>query len=328
MTTTVQEPQTREEIQKEFDRLLRKHEASSSQISTKAEEAERNKHRELVDRAAEYTVESIVNDLARLQLGFGTAIDGIADQLDAESNKLGELRRAIEIERGRLEQLRGTFVAAEALAILEQDHRHKLTAFEEEAAEARKALADEMAEVREEWQREQQQLAEQEAERAELLAKGRQLEAEQHAYEQARLDRLEADEHASRRRELERQLADEEATRTKDWGARDKVLAEGAEKTDELRTRVEGFEAELEQAKKEAREKAISAVHRDAKHELEMLDREHEGNVKVFELKVQTLEDRIARQAQLITELDTKLDATIAKSQGLAEQAFRRPTNA
>lgn len=327
MTTTVQEPQTREEIQKEFDRLIRKHEASAQQISTKAEEAERNKHRELVDRAAAYTVESIVNDLARLQLGFGTAVDGIAGQLDTESNKLGELRRAIEIERGRLEQLRGTFVAAEALAILEQDHRQKLAAFEEEAADARKALADEMTEVREDWQREEQQLAEQEAERTELLAKGRQLEAEQHAYEQARLDRLEADEHATRRRELERQLADEEATRVKDWSAREKVLAEGAEKTDELRTRVGGFEAELEQAKKDAREKAIATVHREAKHELSMLDKEHEGNVKVYELKVQTLEDRIARQTELIADLDGKLDATIAKSQGLAEQAFHRPNN-
>lgn len=325
MTTNVQEPQTREEIQKEFDRLLRKHEASASQISTKAEEAERNKHRELVDRVAEYTVESIVNDLARLQLGFGSAIDGIASQLDTESGKLGELRRAIEIERARLERLRGTFVAAEALAILEQDHRLKVAAFEERAGTARKTLADETSAQREEWQRDEQRQAQEDAERAELLAKGRQLAAEQHAYEQARLDRLEADDHATRRRELERQLADEEAVKVKDWSAREKVLAEGAEKTDELRTRVAGFEAELEQAKKDAREKAIASVHREAKHELEMIEKEHESNVKVFELKVQTLEDRIARQSELIADLNTKLDATIAKSQGLAEQAFRRP---
>lgn len=326
MTITTHEPQSREEVQKEFDRLLRKHEAQASQISTKAEEAERNKHRELVERAAQYTVASIVNDLARLQLGFGTAVEDIATKLDAESGKLGELRRAIEIERGRMEQLRGTLVAAEALAILEQDHRHQLAALEEQAEQARAELSEQMSLTREQWQRQAQADEQEAAEHAALQAKERQLAAEQHAYEQARLDRLEADDQAQRRRELERQLADLEATKDKDWSARERVLADGAARTDELRTRVQGFEAELEQAKKDARDKAIAAVHRESKHELEMLDKEHVGNVKVYELKVQTLEDRITRQAALITDLDTKLDATIAKSQGLAEQAFRRPS--
>ena len=324
--STVHEPQTREEIQKEFNQLQRKHEAAASQISTKAEEAEQAKHRELVERAAEYTVESIVNGLAKLQLGFGRAVDEIATQLDSESSKLEQLRRAIEVERARLERLEGTVVAAEALAILEQDRRQKQAALEEEVAEARQSLADEIAEVREDWTREEQEQAQANTEHGEQQAKERKQAAEDHEYEQARLAKVQEDERALGRLEVERQLADEEAVKAKDWAARQKVLDDDAERITELRTKVEGFANALDEAAKGAREKAIVSINREAKFELEMLDKQHESDVKVFELKVQTLEERIARQAALITELSGKLDSTIAKSQNLAEQAFQRPS--
>ncbi|MEM9461249.1 MAG: hypothetical protein AAGF11_44205 [Myxococcota bacterium] len=324
--STVHEPQTREEIQKEFNQLQRKHEAAASQISTKAEEAEQAKHRELVEQAAEYTVESIVNGLAKLQLGFGRAVDEIATQLDSESSKLEQLRRAIEVERARLERLEGTVVAAEALAILEQDRRQKQSALEEEIAEARRSLADETAEVREGWAREEQELALANTEHTEQQAKERTQAAEDHEYEQARIAKVDADERALERLEVERQLADQEAVKAKDWAARQKVLDDDAERIAELRTKVEGLADALDEAAKGAREKAIVSINREAKFELEMLDKQHESDVKVFELKVQTLEERITRQAALITELSGKLDSTIAKSQNLAEQAFQRPS--
>ncbi len=323
--STVQEPKTREEIQRDFNQLLRRHEANASQISTKAEEAEQAKHKELVEAAASYTVESIVNDLAKLQLGFGRSVDEIASQLDGESSKLGQMRRAIEVERTRLEQLQGTVVAAEALAILEQDRRRSLEDLEEEVAQARQTLADDTAQTREGWTQDEEDLARANQEYTEQLAKDRKQSEEERAYEQARLSKVEADERAASRRDVERELASAEAGKAKDWAAREKVLTDDATKIDELRAKVEGFASELEDAAKNAREKAIAKVNREAKFELEMLEKQQASDEKVFELKVQTLEERITRQAALIVELSGKLDTTIAKSQNLAAQAFQRP---
>jgi len=323
--TTSHEPKSREQIQAAFATLQRQHQARASQISTKAEEAERRKHRELVERAAEYTVESIVNGLAKLQLGFGRAVDEIAGQLDEESSKLGQMRRAIEVERARLEQLQGTVVAAEALAILEQDHRKGLTELEDRVTQARKAIGDERVAMREAWQREEEERTRTNEERAEQLAKERKQAEEEHAYEQARLAQVEADQRTVQRRELERELAEQEAAKGKDWAAREKLLADDGERIEQLRTKVAGFAEALEQAAKQAREKAIASINREAKHELEVLDKQHASDLEVFELKVQTLEERIVRQAALITELSTKLDSTITKSQDLASQAFHRP---
>ncbi|MCX4243698.1 coiled-coil domain-containing protein [Paraliomyxa miuraensis] len=320
------EPKTREEIQKEFTQLLRTHEQRASQIATKAEEAEQIKNRELVERAAGYTVESIINSLAKLQLGFGSSVEAISSELQAESSKLGELRRAIEVERQRLDRLRSTVVAAEALAILKQDGQQRLAALTEQAEAARKQLEDEMAALREQWQREREDAEAAAKELEHNQAKERQQAEEEHEYERARLAKVQTDEDAVRRTGLERKLADEEAAKAKDWAGREKVLGERGKETEELRAKVGGFPAALEDAANKARDKAIATVNREAKFELEMLDKEHDANVKVFELKVQTLEQRIERQTAQIADLSAKLDATIAKSQNLAEQAFQRPT--
>lgn len=323
--STQNEPKSREEIQKAFAPLLRSHQAKASQISTKAEEAELAKDREVVERASTYTVETIVNGLAKLQLEFGSSIEDIANQLSVESDKLGELQRAIQVEARRLDSLRHTILAAEALSILKQDHKQKLDALEERVAEQRSGLEDDINETRAEWEREAK---EHEAALAEYTAsqdKERTQASEDHKYESERQKRIDSDADAERRRDLERQLADEEANKAKDWSAREKVLSEAEDKLAELRTKVEAFPTELEEAVKKARDKAIASVNREARFDAEMADKEHQANTKVAELKIQTLEQSIKAQEAQIADLNEKLDATIAKSQNLAEQAFKRP---
>ena len=291
--SALSEPRSREEIQKAFNQLLRTHEAEASKIATKAQEAEQLKDREIVERAAGYTVESIINSLAKLQLSFGSAVDEIAAQLGGESGKLDEVRRSIEVEKKRLDQLRNIIVAAEALAILEQDHAQKLAAFEENAEESRAELRDEIAAEREEWEQEKKEAEAAAKEYEESQAKERKQTEEDHKYDAERQDKVTNDENADRRRQLERELADQEAAREKEWAAREKVLDDDADKIEELRTKVAGFADKLSEAKQKARDKAIAAVNRDAKFEAEMLEKEQASNLQVYELRVQTLEERI-----------------------------------
>ena len=319
------EPKSREEIQRAFAPLLRGHQAKASQISTKAEEAALAKEREVVDRAATYTVESIVNGLAKLQLEFGSSVDAIAERLTGESDKLDELRRAIKVEAKRLDNLRNTILTAEALAILEQDHRQKLAAFEDEVAEKTRNLEQEMAETRARWTKEAEEYAASLAEYQSAQDKARQQVTADHEYELERQRRLDIDANAERRRDVERKLADDEAAKVKEWSAREKVLAEANQELEELRAKVAEFPTTLDDKVKAAREKAMATVHREAKFEAEMGEKEHAATLRVSELKIQTLEARIQQQEAQIAELNSKLDATIAKSQNLAEQAFKRP---
>ena len=321
--STQNEPKTREEIQRAFSPLLRSHQAKASQIATKAEEAELAKDREIAERATAYTVESIVNDLAKLQLEFGTSVEAIAQQLSAESGKVGELERAIQVEERRLAGLENTILAAEALAILTQDHAQKLASFEERAADKRRDLDEDIADTRAAWQKEAEEHAAALKEYQANQEKDRNQALADHAYDRGRQQKVQEDKNSDKRRDLERKLADEEADKARDWSAREKVLSENEDKIAELRTKVDGFPAELEKKIKAARERAIATVQREAKFDSEMAEKDHAANTQVSELKIETLEARIKAQAEQIADLSAKLDATIAKSQNLAEQAFK-----
>ncbi len=321
--STATQPTSREEIQKAFSSLVKAHDRMAAQITTKAEEAARAEDKQVVDRASGYTVKNIINGLAQLQLEFGANLETLADRMESESNKLDELQRAIKVESERLAAVKDVTVAAEALAILKQDHARRLAEFEEEAKSALSDLEEEMSERRAEWAREQ---AEHEADvaayEANLKKEREQAEAD-HAYELARQDKLKADDNAAAKRDLERELADTEATKERDWAAREKQLDAHADEIAALRTKIENMPAILEKAETSAREKAIKAVNRDAAHAAQLLERQLQSDVEVYELKIKTLEDRIGKQAAQIEDLSQRLSAALEQAQNLATEALK-----
>ncbi len=321
--STATEPTSREDIQKAFSSLVKVHDRVAAQITTKAEEAARAEDKQIVDRASGYTVKNIINGLAELQLEFGTNLETLADRMESESNKLDELKRAINVESARLAAVKDVTVAAEALAILKQDHARRLAEFEEEAKSAISDLEEEIAERKAEWAREQ---ADHEADIAAYdanLQKERAQSEADHAYELARNDKLTADDNATKKRDLERQLADTEASKEKDWAAREKELDAHAEEIAALRTKIENMPAILEKAETSAREKAIKSVNRDAAHEAQLLERQLQSDIEVYELKIKTLEERITKQGAQIEDLSQRLSNALERAQNLATEALK-----
>ncbi|MBL8976110.1 MAG: hypothetical protein JNK56_36235, partial [Myxococcales bacterium] len=199
---------SREDVLKTFAPLLQSFGQGPAQVATKAEAAEQAKAREIVDRAASYTVESIIKSLADVQVNLGGAIDGLADQLEREASKLGELRHAIASESRRLHDLRNTRVAAEALEILIQDHTKKVQALDDKAASERQELDDKIGKQRDAWAKEEAERAQSLADAEATLGKERRGKEEQYTYEFERLRKLNADEFAEKKRLQERQLAE------------------------------------------------------------------------------------------------------------------------
>ena len=320
--STLSDPKSRDEILKAFSPLIRTFESQVAKVATKAEAAQEAADREVVERAAGYSVEGIVKGLAELQLSFGGAVEELSEQVEGESVKLGELRRAIAVERGRHTQLHSTRIAADALEILKQDHARSIEEFEAKAAESRADLEESIADKREDWSREAVELAEANAEYEANLAKVRKQAAADHAYEVERQAKLTADTNAERRREVERALADSGAAKEKDWSVREKALDAASAEIQELRDEVSGYEAAIQEASKKSREAAIAAVNREAKHQAELLSRETAANLEVFELKIKSLGETISEQKSEIDKLSEQLANALAQSQKLAQRAM------
>ncbi len=97
---------TKEQILANFTQFLDKYNQQESSIVTKEEELEKEKNKQLLEKAAEYTVNNIVNSMASLQLDFGQIIQNLSQNLTTESTKLDELKKAILIKQEQLEKLR------------------------------------------------------------------------------------------------------------------------------------------------------------------------------------------------------------------------------
>lgn len=320
--TSVNTPMSREDVLKTFAPLLQSFGQGPAQVATKAEAAEQAKAREIVDRAASYTVESIIKSLADVQVNLGGAIDGLADQLEREASKLGELRHAIASESRRLHDLRNTRVAAEALEILIQDHKKKVQALDDKAASERQELDDKIGKQRDAWAKEEAERAQSLADAEATLGKERRGKEEQYTYEFERLRKLNADEFAEKKRLQERQLAEAGAAKDKNWAEREKLLAAAAGEIEALRAKVEAAPKQIEEESKKAREKAIARITAETKHEADLLEKESAANIEVYELKIKALEERITRQVTQLADLQKQLGTALEQGQNLAHKAI------
>jgi len=309
-------------ILQSFQQILADKKKIASKVATKEEEAEKAKNKQLLEVAATYTIDSIVKGLADLQLDFGSIINGVTEKLGTESSKLEELKRALEIETQRLQELQQIRIVADALHILTQEHQEKLTALEQNAANQREILEKDTTQKRKAWQKEQQDFDVFIAEQTALITKERQREAADYEYELERNRKVETDEYEEFKRKLERELQESTREKEKKWVEREKYLVDNQTQFEENQKKAAGFEEELKQAYIKAKEEGIQEVTREAKVKADLFEKEWESAKQGYELKVQSLEQTITRQTEQIADLSAQLQATMTQAQELAMKAF------
>lgn len=309
-------------ILQSFQQILADRKKIESKVATKEEEAEKAKNEQLLEVASTYTIDSIVKGLADLQLDFGSIINGLSEKLTTESFKLDELKRAREIETDRLQELQQIRIVADALHILTQEYREKLTILEQKATSEREILEKDRVGTRKLWQKEQQEFEAILEEQTTLITKERQREAADYQYELERKRKIETDRYQETKRKLERELQEATREKEKNWGEREKYLADNQAEFEENQKKAAGFEEELKQAYIKAKEDTIKEVEREAKVKADLFEKEWEANKQGYELKVQSLEQTIQRQSEQISELSAQLQATMKQAQDLAMRAF------
>ncbi|MGE5657292.1 MAG: hypothetical protein ACM37W_11850 [Actinomycetota bacterium] len=309
-------------ILQSFQQILAERKKIESKVATKEEEAEKAKNEQLLEVASTYTIDSIVKGLADLQLDFGSIINGLSEKLTTESFKLDELKRAREIETDRLQELQQIRIVADALHILTQEYREKLTILEQKATSEREILEKDQVGTRKLWQKEQQEFEAILEEQTTLITKERQREAADYQYELERKRKIETDQYQETKRKLERELQEATREKEKNWGEREKYLADNQAEFEENQKKAAGFEEELKQAYIKAKEDTIKEVEREAKVKADLFEKEWEANKQGYELKVQSLEQTIQRQSEQISELSAQLQATMKQAQDLAMRAF------
>ncbi|OWY69071.1 hypothetical protein B7486_22385 [cyanobacterium TDX16] len=306
-----------------FQRILADRKDMSLKIATKQEEADKEKNKQILQAAASYTVDNIVKGLAELQLEFGGIVNGLSEKLSKETSKLGELKRAIEVESQNLQELQQIRVVADTLYILNQEHQEKLKLIDQGATTQLENLEKAITQTRKVWQQEQVEFETNLQDRSKLIVKERQREVEEYQYQLVQTQKINADTYQLKKRTLEREIQEATQVKEKDWAEREKVLTGQQSLLQEYQKQIAAFPAELEEAVKKTREEAIKDINQDAKVKADLFEKEWQAAKQSYELQVQSLEQVITKQIEQIENLTAQMQAAQQQAQELALRAFQ-----
>jgi hypothetical protein len=310
------------QILTELDLILAEQYRPGSKVATKEEEAQLAKNKEIVTKAATYTVDTIVKGMADLQLEFGSIITGLSDRLTVQVEKLTEVKQSIEIETQHRSELQQVRVVADALHIITQEHQQSLKSIEYQLTLDREKLAKEQTNLRKQWERVDREYTEQQAELATIVGKERQKEQDEFQYKVIRDRQLQTDVYTEAKRNQEQELQSLDRDKQKQWKEREKFLKDNQKLADENTAKVIAFPAELEEAVKKAREEAIKETSSNEKVKADLAEKEWEGGKQGYEMKVESLERVIDRQNEQIIAITEQLQTVMNQAQSLAMKAF------
>lgn len=280
------------------------------------------------DDGGELSIADIVERLKALTLNIGESSSSLQKALSAEATELQRLRAEADSYIDQLAALHGIKVDSDTLTTLIRQHGETAKAADAELSEKRKAFEKEMTAARASWKREQQEHAAQTKDAAAQLDKSRQREAQEYKYATEHQHKAENDAVAQARKAFAQDLADIEERARNEWAEREKSIAEREKELAELTKKSEAFDAELESATKKGEAEGIGIAKRQTKTTSDLKKKDNEAIQRVLELKIQSLQDTIAKQDTQIEELSRNLDSTRKQTTELAVKAIDGASNA
>lgn len=311
-----------EQLQKEKETLEKK--IPSVQVPPKPakEEAKKVEKEKRLTISIPETMDNIIENLKSMRSGFGKAINELSAILVTEASMLAEQRDKIKEETEDLKILYDLEITTETLNNLIQEYIEKSKLFENEAQQRQMAFEQQMAEKKKAWQKEQEEHARLIKEHNATTEISFQRDDAEYKYNLELQRKLDDEDFQLKLRNLQKELEKIETEMKKEDAEREKAVAEHEEEFDDLKERVENFPKELETAIKNAKAEGREIALREIKKKADLQVKEVEGEKRVYELKIKSLEDIVKNQIQQIQNLSTKLDATLKQAQALAMKAI------
>jgi hypothetical protein len=285
-------------------------------------EKEKVEKKAIVETAAQNSVEKIVKGLADLQLAMTKSLDDMEAQLLSEFKKLHGIRQAIEIEQKNLEEIHEIRVNADSLAALLLAQKEQKQACEAEMAQKRAEFEAEVAQKRLQWKKEQDDYERVKKEREEETKKARQREEEEYTYTLQLQRKKDQDIYAARKEALEKELEEKRQALEKSWSEREAVLSTRENELADLKARVEAFPVALDKAVSETEKNVTERLRFIHKHEAEMLAKETEGERKLSQQIIASLDAKIKEQEEQLRQLTQKANEAGLQVQSIAIKAI------
>ena len=271
---------------------------------------------------------AVIETLAMLQSGFGGAINELSEKLTSKAAQLQELRRSVDQELHDLQALHELDeVDASTLATLIQTHAENAQAFEAELSQKQTAFEQEMQASRHAWKQEQEEHQRSITERDQEHKKGCQREAQEYQYNLERSRSLDQAAYEQAQKVLYKDLEETKLAQEKQWAEREKAIALQEQILTDLKAKVDAFEPQKAAAVKTAKAEAQKQAEYEAKVKADLRSKELEGAQRVYELKIESLQQTIQNQEEQLQNLSKQLNAALKQVQDLAVKAIEGSSN-
>jgi membrane protein involved in colicin uptake len=195
-------------------------------------------------------------------------------------------------------------------------------------AEKQEAFDRELQETRRAWDKEKIDRARTVQEDNEAYGKVQQREQQEANYILTQKRELDNDAYEHQKKHREAELTDYTKGQHKSWDEREKLIADQEKAYNEAKQKVEEAPKQLEAALKKAREEGKGVAFSQAKIKGDLIAKDIEGEKRVFDLKIKSLEDSNKEQAGRVDSLTKLLATTLAQAQNLAVKSIEGASNA
>jgi len=308
---------TKAEVQAEFDRIRAETAEAKQSATAKDEEVAKLRQAEVRHAVDGVSVESVVQRTSNLSVEVSKALSDVSAKLISEVEQLTTLREAVALETKELEQLHKLDVAATAVDQLVEEYRLE-----------KQKLDSEISTQRAVWTEEKQAQLREQKEADEALKRQRQRENDDYEYKKA-LERKKAqDKYEEEVRVLEKKNREKQETLEKSWLDREAALKAREDELARYKHEVEQFPARLKDEREHTQAEVSAATRQSFEQQIVLLKKDGEAEKRVAELRIQALEQLVARQAQQIDALSKQLDEAKKQVQDIALKAIEGASGA
>jgi len=279
--------------------------------------------------SSEQSIDGVIAGLAAIRAGFGSAVSGLSANLTAEASRLEVLRSEIDAISTQLAELHGIkSVADNTLLTVVKTYDQEAEAFKKSLVEKQQAFEVELTEKNRGWHTEQEEHSRAIAERDDLLKKAQQRGAAEYEYDLAQRRKADEDAYAQARKALQQSLDESVQGKQKQWAEKEKTVAEAEKVYAEYKAKHEALPGQLEAAIKKAKGEGAGIAGAQSKIKADLLSKELDGEKRVFELKIKSLEGSIKERTHQIEQLSAQLSAALKQGQDLAIKAIEGASTA
>jgi hypothetical protein len=308
---------TKAETEQEFTEIQEELSSSRESFDPKAEEVRKSREAEIRTAVEGLSVETVVGQISNLGLEVSKSLAALSDQLAQEVHRLATVREAVALEQTELGRLHKIDVAATALDQLVQDYGRQ-----------KEQLEAEIAAQRASWEEELRQTERERKEQDELLKKQRQRETDDYEYRKS-LERKKAQDKYDEEIKLQdRANKEKQESLEKSWREREAALKASEEELKSLRKEAAEFPARLQRESEKAVAEAVRASEQKSEQRILLLTKDSEGEKRMAELRIKSLEENLARQSTQMAALEKQIEEAKRQVQEIAVKAIEGASGA